>query len=274
MKKVLVLVIGLFFLVGCSGVHQKTATDQWSRIEKNKKVIIGLDDTFVPMGFQEKSGNLVGFDVDLARAVFEPLGITVDFQAIDWDMKEQELNNQTIDLIWNGYTKNSEREALVRFSDTYMKNEQILVTLKSSGITSFQAMTDKTVGMQTNSAGYDVFNAQPNILKQYVKDADDPVLYDGFNEAIIDLNAKRIDGLLIDRVYANYYLEQAGEFDQYNLINGGFDSEDFAVGARKSDAQLVAVINQQFKRLVQSGEFERISIKWFGENVAPEDLLK
>ncbi|MCH4167759.1 MAG: amino acid ABC transporter substrate-binding protein [Streptococcaceae bacterium] len=274
MKKVLVLIMGLFLLVGCSGIHQKTDTDQWSRIEKNKKVIIGLDDTFVPMGFQEKDGSLVGFDVDLARAVFEPLGISVDFQAIDWDMKEQELNNQTIDLIWNGYTRNTEREALVRFSDTYMKNEQILVTLKSSGIASFQAMQDKIVGMQTNSAGYDVFNAQPDILKQYVKDGDDPVLYDGFNEAIIDLKAKRIDGLLIDRVYANYYLEQAGEFDQYHLISGGFDSEDFAVGARKSDKKLVAVINQQFKKLVQSGEFEKISVKWFGENVAPEDLLK
>lgn len=274
MKRIMVFIASLFVLAGCSGIHQKEESDQWHRIKENGRIIIGLDDTFVPMGFQQKDGELSGFDIDLARAVFEPLGISIDFQAIDWDMKEQELNNQTIDLIWNGYTSNAERAKIVRFSHTYMKNEQILVTLKSSGIKSFAEMKDKIVGMQTNSAGFDVFNAQPNILKQYVKDGDSPILYDGFNEALIDLKAKRIDGLLIDRVYANYYLEQAGEFNKFNLISGGFETEDFVVGARKSDQLLVEKINQRLKEMVASGEFEEISKKWFGENVAPEELLK
>lgn len=75
--------------------------------QRREKIVIGLDDTFVPMGFRDKDGKLTGFDIDLAKAVFEQYGITVDFQPIDWSMKEFELNNGTIDLIWNGYSKNA-----------------------------------------------------------------------------------------------------------------------------------------------------------------------
>ncbi len=69
-----------------------------------------MDDTFVPMGFREKNGSLEGFDIDLARAVFKRYGIKADFQTIDWSMKETELRNQTIDLIWNGYTVTPQRK--------------------------------------------------------------------------------------------------------------------------------------------------------------------
>ena len=96
-------------LAGCTNVRKRAnGQDNWKKIEKKKKVVIGLDDSFVPMGFREKDGSLVGFDVDLAREVFKRYGIDVDFQTIDWSMKETELRNGTIDLIWNGYTVNPE----------------------------------------------------------------------------------------------------------------------------------------------------------------------
>lgn len=131
-KNYLILTITALFAVlsiaSCG--RKKTDTDQWSRINSEKRVIVGLDDSFVPMGFQNKSGKIIGFDVDLARAVFDLYGITVDFQPIDWSMKENELQNQTIDLIWNGYSQSAEREEKVLFSDEYMKNEQVVVSLK------------------------------------------------------------------------------------------------------------------------------------------------
>jgi ABC-type amino acid transport substrate-binding protein len=73
-------------------------------LKSGGKVIVGLDDSFVPMGFRERDGKLVGYDIDLAKAVFKQYGIKVDFQTIDWSMKETELKNGTIDLIWNGYS--------------------------------------------------------------------------------------------------------------------------------------------------------------------------
>ena len=253
-----------FLISGCG--RKKTSEDQWTRIKQEKRIIVGLDDSFVPMGFQNKSGEIVGFDVDLARAVFKLYGITVDFQPIDWSMKENELQNQTIDLIWNGYTKSAEREEKVLFSDPYMTNDQVLVSLKKNNIKKVADMSGKILGTQNGSSGYSSFETQPDLLKKYVKDQT-PILYDGFNEAFLDLTSGRIDGLLIDRVYANYYLSHEDNLANYSIFSVGFESEDFAVGIRKSDKELANKINQAFKTLRENGEMTKLSDEWFGEDV-------
>ncbi|MBO0422934.1 amino acid ABC transporter substrate-binding protein [Enterococcus plantarum] len=267
-KNYLILAITAIFaivsIVGCG--RKKTDADQWTRINDEKRVIVGLDDSFVPMGFQNKSGEIIGFDVDLARAVFELYGITVDFQPIDWSMKENELQNQTIDLIWNGYSKSAEREEKVLFSDEYMKNEQVVVSLKKNDIHSFSDMKGKILGAQNGSSGYNSFETQPDILKNLVKDQT-AILYDGFNEAFMDLKSGRIDGLLIDRVYANYYLSHEDNLANYSIVSGEFESEAFAVGLRKSDKELAEKINNGFEELRKTGKLADISKKWFGEDV-------
>ncbi|RGB46719.1 amino acid ABC transporter substrate-binding protein [Streptococcus gallolyticus] len=275
-KKVLVGVLALvstLTLVACSSSSSKkaTSTDQWDTYVKNGEITIGFDNTFVPMGYEDEDGSNVGFDIDLANAVFKEYGITVKWQSINWDMKETELNNGTIDLIWNGYSITDERSEKVLFTDPYMVNEQVLVTKKSSGITSFADMKDKVLGAQSGSSGYDAFTSHPEVLKDIVSGGD-ATQYETFTQALIDLKNDRIDGLLIDKVYANYYLEQEGELDNYNIISSEFDGEDFAVGARKADKTLVKKINQAFKKLYQDGTFQEISNKWFGEDVATDDV--
>ncbi|MDR0921593.1 MAG: amino acid ABC transporter substrate-binding protein [Lactobacillales bacterium] len=274
MKKVLSILFLALTLIALSacGIRQKQSSDTWERIKEDKRVIIGLDDTFVPMGFQDKDGKIIGFDVELAQAVFKLYGIQADFQAIDWNLKETELSNQTIDLIWNGYTITPERQKQVAFTKTYMKNVQVLVSLKKNSITKFSDMKGKILGAQNGSSGYDVLENQPKVLKQYIKG--EPVLYDGFNEALLDLQAGRIQGLLIDKVYADYYLSKEGDRKNYNIVKGSFESEDFAVGARKQDKELIEKINEGFVTLLKNGEFQKISDKWFGENVAPVELMK
>ncbi len=90
------------------------------------------------MGFRQKDGRLVGFDVELARAVFKRLDLKVSFQTIDWSMKETELRNGTIDMIWNGYTKTKAREKNATFSHTYLNDEQYLVVKNNSHITNLE----------------------------------------------------------------------------------------------------------------------------------------
>ena len=258
-------------LAGCTQLASNPKVDNWDKYQQQKSITVGFDNTFVPMGFEEKNGNYAGFDIELAKYVSKKLGITVHFQPIDWDMKETELQNGTIDAIWNGYSATDERREKVAFTIPYMQNTQILVVKKTSGIHSVEDMAGKVLGAQNGSSGMLDFEEHPEVLKNRVKggDADQ---YQSVNEAIIDLKNDRIDALLIDRVYADYYLTTEGITDEYDTIPSGFESESFAVGVRPADKKLLEALNQAFKELYQEGIFQQISQKWFGEDVATPEV--
>ena len=258
-------------LAGCTQLASNPKVDNWDKYQQQKSITVGFDNTFVPMGFEEKNGNYAGFDIELAKYVSKKLGITVHFQPIDWDMKETELQNGTIDAIWNGYSATDERREKVAFTIPYMQNTQILVVKKTSDIHSVEDMTGKVLGAQNGSSGMLDFEEHPEVLKNRVKggDADQ---YQSVNEAIIDLKNDRIDALLIDRVYADYYLTTEGIADEYDTIPSGFESESFAVGVRPADKKLLEALNQAFKELYQEGIFQQISQKWFGEDVATPEV--
>ena len=258
-------------LAGCTQLASNPTVDNWDKYQQQKSITVGFDNTFVPMGFEEKNGNYAGFDIELAKYVSKKLGITVHFQPIDWDMKETELQNGTIDAIWNGYSATDERREKVAFTIPYMQNTQILVVKKTSGIHSVEDMTGKVLGAQNGSSGMLDFEEHPEVLKNRVKggDADQ---YQSVNEAIIDLKNDRIDALLIDRVYADYYLTTEGIANEYDTIPSGFESESFAVGVRPADKKLLEALNEAFKELYQEGIFQQISQKWFGEDVATPEV--
>ena len=258
-------------LAGCTQLASNPTVDNWDKYQQQKSITVGFDNTFVPMGFEEKNGDYAGFDIELAQYVSNKLGITVHFQPIDWDMKETELQNGTIDAIWNGYSATDERREKVAFTIPYMQNSQILVVKKTSGIHSVEDMKGKVLGAQNGSSGMLDFEEHPEVLKNRVKggDADQ---YQSVNEAIIDLKNNRIDALLIDRVYADYYLTTEGIADEYDTIPSGFESESFAVGVRPADKKLLEALNQAFKELYQEGIFQQISQKWFGEDVATPEV--
>lgn len=264
---------GLLLIVssGCESVTSRADnTDTWQQLQHRGHVVIGIDDSFVPMGFRQKDGQLVGYDVDLARAVFAQYGLKVDFQTIDWSMKETELRNGTIDAIWNGYTITPQRQAKVAFSNPYLRNQQVLVTKRRQNITQFSGMSGKVLGLQTGSSAQSLVNQQPKVLKRYIKGA--PIQYDTFNDAFIDLNANRIQGLLIDQVYADYYVKHEPDPSAYRTLNGAFSGEDYAVGLRKGDKTLQRKINAGFIRLKQNGQLTKINHKWFGKDA--DSLIK
>ena len=263
--------VAVMTLAGCTQLASNPKVDNWDKYQQQKSITVGFDNTFVPMGFEEKNGNYAGFDIELAQYVSKKLGITVHFQPIDWDMKETELQNGTIDAIWNGYSATDERREKVAFTIPYMQNSQILVVKKTSGIHSVEDMKGKVLGAQNGSSGMLDFEEHPEVLKNRVKggDADQ---YQSVNEAIIDLKNDRIDALLIDRVYADYYLTTEGIADEYDTIPSGFESESFAVGVRPADKKLLEALNKAFKELYQEGIFQQISQKWFGEDVATPEV--
>ena len=277
-KRLLTLIITLIctlFFSACSGIsvnRKANVVDNWSHIKQRGYVTVGVDDTFVPMDFRQKNGQLIGYDVDLANAVFKQYGINVSFQTIDWSMNTTELKNGTIDLIWNGFSKNPEREAKVSFSKTYLYTSQVLVSLKKNKINTIAAMKNKTLGVQTGSSGYNDVMKYPKVFKNHIKNQD-PILYDSFTNAFIDLNAGRIQGLLIDSTYANYYISRQKHPENFTEIDSPFPKEEFGVGMRKSDLTLHKKINYALEKLAKNGTLTKINHKWFG-NKAESPLLQ
>lgn len=264
MKKfwiILTLFLACLGLTGCESVQKEANTaDTWNRIVKKKQVVIGLDDSFVPMGFRQKNGKLAGYDIDLAKEVFKQYGINVSFQTIDWSMNATELRNGTIDLIWNGYSVTPERKRKVLFSRPYLKNRQVLVVKKNSGIYNFSQMKTSEIGMQTGSTAEQWYEGNQKILK-----AKKAVLYDQIPNAFLDLNAGRIQGILLDEVYANYYIAHMTNSKDYRVIvNNRVPADYFAVGMRQGDKTMQKKINQALEVLQKNGKLEKLNEKWFG----------
>ena len=113
--------------------------------------IVGFDAEFPPYGYKDDSGNYVGFDLDLAKEVWERNNWTFRAQPIDWDAKEAELDSGSIDCIWNGFTING-RENDYTWSEPYMDNKQVIVVKSDSGIKSLDDLAGKTVGSKSVSS--------------------------------------------------------------------------------------------------------------------------
>ncbi|CAH0418603.1 amino acid ABC transporter substrate-binding protein [Periweissella ghanensis] len=261
-----IAILWLFIIVG-RGVsigHDFNHDDNWRAYQQKKSITVGLDDTFVPMGFRNKEGQIVGYDVDLARAVFKQYGIKVNFQPIDWLMKETELRNGTIDLIWNGYSYTPERAKVVGFSKPYFANGQVLVSLRRNDILKSADMKGKVLGVQSSSTGATDLDAQPQVLKQYISNHQ-AIQYDTFMNSMNDLNAGRIQGVLIDRVYADYYVSHLPNPGKYRIVESGFPVDQFAVGIRKSDQTLQRKVNAAIAKMRTDGQLAKLNQKWFGE---------
>ena len=97
MKKIVAVICGLMVCLSMASAKKKSSG----------KFVLGLDDSFPPLGFRDKNNEIVGYDIDLAREVASRLGLELVCQPIDWSTKEMELNTGKIDCIWNGLTLSS-----------------------------------------------------------------------------------------------------------------------------------------------------------------------
>ncbi|HZJ99321.1 MAG TPA: amino acid ABC transporter substrate-binding protein [Tissierellaceae bacterium] len=265
MKKVnvfLVFLLGLTLIIsGCSA--NDSSVDTWAEIEDRGSIIVGLDDTFVPMGFRDSNGNLIGFDVDLATEAIGRLGMEIVFQPIDWNLKEQELDTGNIDLIWNGYSITDERLEKVNFTKPYLDNQQIIVALSSSDIETKADLENRVVCTQNSSSALQAI--ENSGAKDSFKDGD-IILFDTYNEAFMDVEAGRADVVVADEVLAKYYISERGA-EKYKIVEGDFGDEEYGVGVRKGDKTLLDNLNKVLDEMKADGAAAKISEKWFGDNI-------
>lgn len=254
-KKLTIIIASLsivFGLTGCSNKKNDT--------NGKDEIVIGYDNTFVPMGYLDENGETVGFDVDLAKETFKRMNKNIRFQSIDWSMKEAELNSGNIDVIWNGYTLTKERKEKVAYTDPYLENKQVIVTLKNSNINNKSDLKGKSVGTQANSSGMEAMLKDNEFVKNLKNK--EPVLYDTYDKAFMDLEIGRIDALVVDESLAKYYISKNKD-NIYNILNENFGDEEFVVATKKENTKLRDEINSTLKEIKSDGTFDEIYNKWF-----------
>lgn len=227
---------------------------------KEDKLVIGIDDKFAPLGFRDENNEIVGFDIDYARAVAEKMGKEVEFQTIDWSSKESELNSGRIDLIWNGYTITDDRKDKVLFTKPYLENNQVVAVLANSNIASIDDLAGKKVGLQNLSSASDALNANPIKDKvASVSEFPDNVL------ALTELKNGRLDAVVIDEVVAKYYMSL--EEGTYKILDETLAPEQYGIGVKKGNEELLNSVQTAIDELIADGTASKISEKWFGEDI-------
>lgn len=245
-------------VAGCSKENTSEST-------LNKEtLIVGMDDAFAPMGFKDENGEITGFDVELAKAICEKLNKKVVFQPIDWTMKETELKSGNIDLIWNGYTINEERKKKVDFSVPYLKNKQVIVTLSNSDIKAKKDLEGKKVGAQNESSAISAMEKEEDLYNSF--NGGSAITFEDNNQALMDLEAGRIDAVVADEILVRYYIRLKGE-DKFNILDDNFGEEEYGVGIRKGDTEMVDAFNKAYKELQDDGTLAQISNKWFDADI-------
>ena len=224
-------------------------------------IVIGLDDNFPPMGFRDDKGELVGFDIDLAREAGKRIGVEVQFKPIDWSAKEAELSGKRVDVLWNGLTITEERKANILFTTPYLENHQIIVVTDKSAIKTKAQLAGKVVGVQDGSSAVDAIQKDGDTAKSIkeIKKFGDNVT------ALMDLSAGRLDALVVDEVVGRYYT--AKKPGEYRVLDENFGTEDYGVGTRKDDTELMAKLQKAMDEMKADGAAATISTKWFGKDI-------
>lgn len=226
-------------------------------IQNKGEIIIGLDDTFAPMGFRDEKGNIIGFDIDLANEIAKRMGVKAIFKPCEWDGIIFDLRSKKIDLIWNGLTITPQREQQIAFSTPYFDDDQIVI-VKDSQIKSFENLKGKNIGVQLGSASYFAFeNSNLSKITGNINK------YSTNVEALLDLEAGRTDAVVIDAVVGKYYVAKK---DGFTILNEVLDKQQMGIGIRKQDLTLKNKIDQTLSDMKTDGSFNEIYQKWFGNN--------
>jgi polar amino acid transport system substrate-binding protein len=259
LKLLMMAILATVILTACG--NKSSVDNSLNDIKEKKELIIGLDDNFPPMGFRDKTGEIVGFDIDMAKEVGKRMGIKVTFKPVEWDGIILSLNNKDIDAIWNGLTITDNRKKQITFSKVYLQNKQIIVVKNKSTISKKSDLGQKIVGLQMGSSSETALASDSQLtdsLKEVKK-------YSNNTEALLDLNADRIDAVVLDEVVGRYYVNKKP--GDYKVLGEDLGLENYGVGMRKTDTSLTKEIDKQLEEMISDGTSNAISQKWFGKDI-------
>lgn len=252
MKKIILLscaALALFFVTSCS----KKASN---------KFVVGLDDSFPPLGFRDENNEIVGYDIDLAKEAISRLGYEAVFQPIDWAAKEQELNSKQIDCIWNGFTITEERKSSLNMTKPYLNNAQVVVVRNDSKFNTLADMKGASIGLQQGSSAEEAVNSNKEFKDSLAK----ILPFEQNLMALQDLNINGVDGVVMDIVVAEYTIKNSGF--PFHTLKEALVPEEYGIGFRKGDDKLTAEVEKILEEMAADGTVAKISEKWFGTDIS------
>jgi polar amino acid transport system substrate-binding protein len=223
------------------------------------KLICGVTE-FEPMNYRDSSGKWIGFDTELAQLVGQKLGMTVEFQEIEWASKYQELEAGTINAIWNGFTANSSengvpRSNMVDFSYSYLRNQQCIV-IRSARAGDFRNMNDltgKSAAAESGSAGEEVAKEAIGNNGRFIGA---PAQISTF----LEVKSGAVDFAVVDILLAQR-LAGSGDYSDLTIANITLDFEVYAVGFKKG-SELRQRVNNALKELYDEGKMRELAVKY------------
>ncbi|MCR5473865.1 MAG: transporter substrate-binding domain-containing protein [Lachnospiraceae bacterium] len=209
-------------------------------------LIVGITD-FAPMDYEAENGEWIGFDADIARKAAEDLGVEVSFVEIDWDNKILELENKSIDCVWNGMTLTDEVKSAMNCTKPYCKNAQVVVMKadKAADHPDEASLADVTFAVEAGSAGEAAAKDKGWNATAVETQAD----------ALMEVEAGTSDAAIIDLLMAGAMI---GEGTNYADLTHTTEltEEEYGVGCRKG-SDLKDFLDEEFDKLYKDGTIEK-----------------
>lgn len=266
MKKLLCMVLVLMMVLS-AGAAMAEGNSDWEYIKGKGKITIGIT-LFAPINYYDESGELIGFDTELAKATFEKLGVEVEFIEINWDSKEIELNSKNIDAIWNGMCITEERKQNMSMSRPYLYNTQAMVMKADKEADIMADISGKYVVAEQGSTGEGKLQgtiADDDTVvvsaKEYFKDANyTPV--DSMAKALMEVKSGIADVALVDSVCALAMVGEGTDYDDLTVnLDNNFGLQEYGIGFRVG-SDVTELVNNAIIELTKDGTVAQIAEKY------------
>jgi len=236
---------------------EKADKDLLKKVKDEGKLLIGTEGTYPPFTFHDTSGNLTGFDVDLAKEVAKRIGVKPEFKETQWDAMFAGLDAKRFDMIANEVGIRPDRQEKYDFSDPYITSAGVLIVHKDND--KVKAFED----IKGLNAAQSLTSNYADMAKKYGAKI---VGVDGFQQAVELLAQKRVDVTINDKLSFLDYKKQKPDAP-IKVVATADDASSSGFMFRKNSDTLVDEVNKALKEIIDDGTYKKISEKWFGEDV-------
>ncbi|MDR0838935.1 MAG: transporter substrate-binding domain-containing protein [Oscillospiraceae bacterium] len=253
------LAIALVILLVVSAAACGGATGKLKKIKSAGKITVYTDPNFSPFEFLGANSEIVGVDVEIAKAIAAELGVTADLKEGKFDSILMSLKGGKGDVAISGFTITAERRENVDFSDPYINSVQYLILPEGSDVAVLEDLAGKTVGVAKGYTGQLLLDDETSD-EGTLGGANTTVnAYNSAMEAVLDLNTGRIVAVVMDEYVAkNLVASNAGLVAiELRYSDGSLASEEYGVAVPKGNEDLLAVINTVIARLKSEQKIEQ-----------------